>query len=212
MLKRVFAVGALAAVTFAGAVIVTHADTFATAQQSRSYTRSALTLEGEILAPSGAPAAGVPVSVTQSNLDGQDARIIMTGDTNSAGWYGFNVPAGRNRLLTVNAPNGGRLVTRELVAPDVSLRVTALPGAVLVLSGRVEVQAGPPTVVLQDLTPTGWQDFAVASPNGFTGGYTDRYQSAPGTVGGRFQFRASTMPTASWQPGVSGVREATVRP
>ena len=130
---------------------------------------------------------------------------------NAAGRYGFRIPRGASRLLTVENLDGGSLMVRELVSPNISLRIHARPRAVLILWGRVLTDSAEnPTVVLQDLAPTGWQTFGVCQPSPW-GSYRYVYHSDPSTLGDRYAIRATTMPTSTWQPGVSGVHEATVR-
>jgi hypothetical protein len=180
-------------------------------QVARSYLSSGLTLAGQVFTASGAPAAGAPVSVVSASLGGSNPAIIKSGRTNAQGRYRFRVSRGSSRLLTVWNGWGGSLMVRELVSPDVSLWVHAHSGARLVLGGRVLTDTSAnPTVVLQDLAPTGWQTFGVAAPNSW-GAYQYVYRSDPSTVGHRYAIRATTMPTSAWQPGVSGVHEATVR-
>jgi hypothetical protein len=195
----------------AAACGATVADAFG-ATVARSYLFSGLTLTGQVLTSSGGPTAGAPISVVAAALDGSAPTIVAAGHTNAGGRYRFRVPRGPSRLLTVENLDGGSLMVRELVAPNVGLWVHAHTAARLVLGGRVLTDSSAnPTVVLQDLTPDGWETFGVTAPSAW-GGYRYGYRSDAGTVGDRFQFRATTMPTGAWQTGVSGVREATVRP
>lgn len=175
-------------------------------QRVRSYLYSGLTVTGQLLTAAGNPSAGAPITVV-SSVSG----VVASGKTNSEGWYGLRVPRGPSRLLTIEAL-GDALMIRELVAPNVSLRVHAHRRAVLILWGDVlcDFASPAPTVVLQDLAPNGWQTFGVAAVR--AGRYRYIYHSDASTVGDRFALRATTMPTAAWQPGVSGVRYATVRP
>jgi hypothetical protein len=187
------------------------ADAFAGTVSRRSYRFSDLTLAGQVLTGTGSPAAAAPISVVSAALDGSNPTVIATGHTNAQGWYGFRIPRGASRLLTIENLDGGSLTFRELVSPNISLRVHARPRAVLILWGRVLTDSTQnPTVVLQDLAPTGWQTFGVCQPSPW-GSYRYVYHSDPSTVGDRYAIRATTMPTSAWQPGISGVHEATVR-
>jgi hypothetical protein len=125
------------------------------------------------------------------------------------------VAEGESRLLTVQAGGGERMV-EELVAPSVWLSVRARSGArIRFAGGLIDGGADPqPTVTLQDRTPQGWRTFAAVEARAagrHTGRFAYLYRSAPGTVGYSFAFRATTMPTPAWEPGVSKVHEATVR-
>jgi len=185
------------------------ADAFGS-QETRSYLFSGLMLVGQVWTAAGSPAAGAPVFVQAAPLDGSAPVVVASGVTNGQGWYGFRVGRGASRLLTIQAP-GGDLVVREFVRPNISLRVHARPRAVLILWGRVLTDSAEnPTVVLQDLAPMGWQTFGVCQPSPW-GSYRYVYHSDPSTVGDGYAIRATTMPTSAWQPGVSGVHEATVR-
>ena len=184
------------------------ADTFGT-QRVRSYLFSGLDLTGSLLTSAGAPSVGTAVTVQSSALDGSGPASVASGTTDARGHYAITVPRGSSRLLTVAAA-GNSLMVRELVAPNVFLKVHARRGAVLILWGRV-LTAGPAlTVVLQDRAPQGWQTFGVCAPDAL-GRYRYVYKSAPATVGYRFAFRATTMPTLAWQAGTSGSRNATIR-
>ncbi len=230
MLKRIVAAVALAAVVSAivGIVSVAHAsgcgrrltlsidgapqstcdartaDMFGSTRV-HSYLFSALSLTGRVLTAAGTPSAYAPITVTSSV-----AGVVASTTTNSWGGYRIRVPVGPTRLLTVQT-TGDSLAVEELVAPNVYLTAHAHPHATLFFYGHVTVSTAPPTVVLQDLAPVGWQTFGVATTNA-TGAYRYTYHSEPSTAGLRYAFRAITLPTPLWQPGSTGKHYATVRP
>jgi hypothetical protein len=181
----------------------------------RGFLQSALTLSGTLLDSSGAPAGAVPVVVQASPLAGGDPTTVAEATTDGNGRYALAIAKGESRLLTVLAGGGERMV-EELVAPSVWLHVRPRSGARLQFAGGlIDGDAAPqPTVVLQDRTPQGWRTFAAVEPRAggrHAGRFVYLYRSAPGTVGYTFAFRAITMPTPAWEPGVSEVHEATVQ-
>jgi hypothetical protein len=181
----------------------------------RRFLRSALTLSGMLLDSTGAPAAAVPVVVQASPLAGGGPAAVAQATTDAKGRYTLAVAEGESRLLTVQAGGSERMV-EELVAPSVWLSVRARPHArVLFFGGLIDGDAtSQPTVTLQDATPEGWRTFAAIEPRSagrHAGRFAYLYRSAPETIGSSFRFRATTMPTPAWEPGVSKVHEATVR-
>ena len=176
------------------------------------YPRSQMLLHGTLFDGNGIPAPGVGVQVVAQPFAGGSPGVYG-GTTDSNGHYAVYVPRGSSRLVTLSAAGATREV-RELVSPY--LWITVDPrghGRVLFTGGVAVARPFPlPTVMLQDLTPTGWQTFGAVNPNGNSHLWRYVYRHAPrGAIGLTLRFRATTLPNTAWQPGVSITKEATVR-
>ncbi len=177
----------------------------------RSYAASALTLSGTVLNSSGAPAANVAVSGLSGALTATQFATVAQTITDGTGRFSVTVPRGDSRTIRLLA--GASVVAfKELGAPNLSLQVKSLPGARLLFTGRVQINANgapAPLVELWDRTPNGWQLLASATANKL-GRFRYMYRSSPLTIGYQFAFRATTPQTAAWQAATSAVRKATV--
>jgi hypothetical protein len=178
----------------------------------RSYNRSWLALTGFVLTPSGAPAPGVGVTAQAQPVAGGRFVTIAHSTTDGAGRFSLSVPRGASRNLQL-AAGGGVVALREIVTPNLSLRVRSASGGRLVFTGRLTVAplGNPrPLVIIADRTSTGWQQLATVRV-GRRGSFLYVYHASRLLTGYRFAFSVSTPATSSWDGSSSRIREAVVR-
>lgn len=177
----------------------------------RAYRHSALTLSGKVITGSGVPAPGVTVTATSGLLAGGGSTRVAEATTDGTGHFVLTIPRGDSRQLALTAGTA-TVGLSESVTPGLSLRARSLPAARLQFIGRVGIDpAGgpPPTVEIEDRTPTGWQVLATrtAKRNGRFGFV---YRASPLVVGYSFTIRAVTAATALWRGAASATTEVTV--
>jgi hypothetical protein len=176
----------------------------------RRYDRSALTLSGTVLGLGGQPAPGVPV-IAQATAPGGAPVTVARTTSDGAGRFRLTIPRGDSRSLRISA-GAAAVALEQLVAPDLRMRVKALPGARLLFTGRVRIgwRGSPrPTVEIEDRAPSGWQPLAFVTV-GRDGTFRKVYKSSPLTVGYQFAFRASTQRTGRWQAATTPSTTARV--
>ncbi|MGO9956499.1 MAG: carboxypeptidase-like regulatory domain-containing protein [Solirubrobacteraceae bacterium] len=177
----------------------------------RRYRASGLALAGMVVDNSGTPAPGVLVTVQSSPLPGGGPTTIAQATSDGTGHFALTVPPGDSRQLQLIAGAAG-MVVKEIVTPNLSLRVRSLSHARLLFTGELAIDraGGPPPVVeLEDRTPTGWQPFATTTVDAL-GHYRILYRSSPLTIGYIFSVRTVTAASALWQGAASRIEKVTV--
>jgi hypothetical protein len=178
----------------------------------RSYRRSGFVFSGVLLSPAGVPASGVNVVARARSSENDALSIIASTTTDATGRFSLSVPRGVSRLVDVIA-GSGIVAVKEYVRPNISLRVSSVPGDLLLFTGHVSVAplgSPRPLVVISDRTDRGWQQLGTVRV-GVRGSFRYVYKASRLLTGYRFSFRASSPATASWATGSSPARLATIR-
>jgi hypothetical protein len=177
-----------------------------------SYRHSGFEFSGIVLAPSGAPASGVEVIARARSAAGGGFSTIARVTSDGTGRFSLLVPRGSSRVVDL-AAGAGVVAVKEVVAPNLSLKVQSRSGHRLVFTGRLWISplGNPrPLVTIVDRTSTGWQELGTVrvSPRG---AFRYVYTASRQLTGYRFSFRARTPATDSWNAGSSATRMALVR-
>jgi hypothetical protein len=188
----------------------------------REYNDSAIAIAGALTTPLGVPAPGVAVHLLASSSTGSQ-RVLAATTTNALGHWVLAAPNGPSRTLRVTygqatAAAAGVLgvkVGTETVSPSVTMHIRDRRGGHLLITGRVAItplgQPRPLVLVQASVDAHDWQIFGheVRVMNSH-GSYRLDW-STPGSVGGRFAFRAVAPATSEWQRGLSASQWLKVR-
>jgi hypothetical protein len=187
---------------------------------ARRYPNSALKLTGTLKSSTGGAAPGVSVALWARPAGTGKFILVSRTSTDGTGTWTLAAPRGPSRLLRVVAGSSAtptRTVNAasvtETVTPALSLHV-ATPGAGrIVFTGRLTIAplGDPrPFVFIETRGPDGWEEVGSPVRVDATGHFRYVYQSSPLTLGRRFNFRATTPATESWQDAHSTTRVAEV--
>jgi hypothetical protein len=164
---------------------------------TRSYPRSALTLSGRLVTPSGAPLGGQTVYLL-SGPQGGGLRAIAHALTDPNGEWTLRAARGASRLLRVaygpqEATAAGSQYTRDIVEhvrPTVKLSVSSYGAGILAFLGHVGFASLKPALLalIQAQAHGRWQDVGAPGRVSAKGQFHARY-SAGALVGRTYSFR-----------------------
>jgi hypothetical protein len=187
----------------------------------RVWRRSALTMSGTLRSTVGVPAPGVLVTLFAKGAGEAGAQAVARTTTDAAGHWVLAAPRGASRVLKViygESPDPASplaINVRQIVKPDVSLRVRALGRGRLRFSGRVRIDplgSPRPLVVIQTRNRARkWQAVGSSLRVSKTGAYSIAYDGGPNVIGGSYAFRTVVHATSLFAAGVSSIRRARVR-
>ncbi len=186
---------------------------------SRTYARSNLSLDGQLLDHTGSPMKGAVVELRQQPTDlGSKAVSLATTTTDAKGNWKFLVPKGPSRILTVgyrsrsNDPTFATQVQfHETVAAGVKLSAPKRvhPGVAFIFRGNLAggyIPRGGALVSLEIYYGGEWREIALLHTNRL-GHFHYRYTFAEIGVS-TFRFRAQT-PAIVGYPFAAGASPAT---
>ena len=186
----------------------------------RAWSRSALTMSGTLRNSAGVPAPGVLVTLFAKSGE-RAAEAVARTTTDAAGRWVLTAPQGTSRILKIvygeqpNPDSPLAVNVRQVVKPNVSLRVRPLGSGRLRFSGRVRI--GPlgsprPLVLIQTRNRAGrWQAVGSSLRVSETGRYSIIYNGGPNVIGGSYAFRTVVHATSAFAAGASPIRRTRVR-
>ena len=154
---------------------------------TRSYPKSALTLTGRLVSPSGAPLGGQTVWLL-SGPPGGGLSVVAHALTDPNGDWRLRAPRGPSRLLRVaygpqEADAAGAQYTRDVVEhvrPSVSLRVSSYGAGIIAFRGQVGFASVKPRLLalIQAWAHGRWQDVGAPGRISASGGFIARYSAS----------------------------------
>jgi hypothetical protein len=186
----------------------------------RAWSRSALTMSGTLRNSAGVPAPGVLVTLFAKSGEGAPEAVARTS-TDAAGHWVLAAPQGASRMLTISygeQPDPASplaISVRQVVKPNVSLRVRPLGRGRLRFSGRLRIDplgSPRPLIVIQTRNRARkWKGLGPSLRVSRTGRYSVIYNGGPSVIGGSYAFRTVVHATSLFAAGVSPIRRVRVR-
>lgn len=196
---------------------ITSADaTLARRPFARRFSRSGLTLRGQLLDHAGLPMANATVELTELPADeGAKPAVLARATTDAQGQWSFRVPRGPSRSLTVgyraranDATFAAQITLHERVSAGVTLQAprSTRPGRVVKFVGRLLggfVPRKGALVSLEIRYAGAWREIALLRSDR-RGRFGYRYTFAPiGAATYRFRAQVPAMPGYPFQAGAS---------
>ncbi len=176
---------------------------------TRNYLRSDLTLTGKVV-NAGSPAANATiVAYSSPNQAGPYAPIASTL-SDVTGHFKLMLGQSDSRFVEVTVDGAPPVTFHENVRASLTLHIKPLSNARMRFTGQITVapDGAIPWVILQDLTPIGWQEFG-AEPVAAAERFRYTYRALASAIGSGFQFRAYTIAGAGYLANASPVEWAT---
>ncbi|HEV7805149.1 MAG TPA: carboxypeptidase-like regulatory domain-containing protein [Solirubrobacteraceae bacterium] len=184
------------------------------------WSRSGITLSGTLRNSLGVPVPGALVTLFAQDAGQGAPRPVARATTDAAGHWILIAPRGLSRLLTISygespdPASAQAIKVRQIVKPNVSLRIRALGRGRLRFSGRVRIRplgSPRPLVVIQTRNGKAWKKVGSSIRVRRSGSYSITIDGEPDTIGGRYAFRTAAHATSLFATGVSPVRKTRVR-
>ncbi len=186
---------------------------------TRSYPKSALTLSGRLVSPSGSPVAGQTVYLL-AGPPGTGLTAVAHAVTDANGAWTLRAPKGASRLLRVSygaqqAAAAGAQYSSDIaehVRPAVTLHISSYGDGILAFRGRVRFASVRPALlaVIQARAHGHWQDVGAPQRVNAAGLISARYSASP-LIGRTYSFRLLVPGTRQSSQAASRTVTATVR-